>query len=258
VPKWAMVIDLNRCTGCRTCMVACAMWHGLPPGVFWTTVKWAGSNVPQADMATIGDYPSLGSYPIHNICNHCDNAPCVKVCPVNATYKRDDGMVLIDYDKCIGCRYCMSACPYGVRVFLWEDPSRTISDALRRVKSPYPYKQAPDSMAEQNYIYGYPLDHKDNGRLVYRPVLKLRRGIVTKCNWCVERVDKGLKPVCVEVCVGRARIFGDLSDPNSDVSRMLAEKGPNAVRRLEHLGTEPRVYYIPKTSKPRILGEVTS
>lgn len=251
MPRYAMVIDLNRCTGCRTCMVACAMKNGLPPGMFWTIVTWTPYDVKQADRRGSGSYPRAPMLPLHNICNHCDNAPCVKVCPVGATYKREDGIVLMDYERCIGCRYCMTACPYGVRVFLWEDPGRTLGDSLRKVKSPYPYKAGEDKMAEPGYIYGDPVEYRDRGRLVHTSVLKLRRGIVTKCTWCVERVDRGLMPVCVEVCVGRARIFGDLDDPNSEVSQVLARK--NAVRRLEHLGTEPKVYYIPKTNWPKVL-----
>ncbi|NAZ12597.1 MAG: 4Fe-4S dicluster domain-containing protein [Desulfurococcales archaeon] len=252
MPRYVMIIDLNKCTGCRTCMVACAMKNGLPPGIFWTTVEWTPiAGVIQADRRSTGNYPYTPMTPVHNICNHCDNPPCVKVCPVGATYKREDGLVLIDYERCIGCRYCMSACPYGVRTFLWEDPEKTLEDAIRRTRSSNPYKAGENKMAEPDYVYGDPVEYRDKGRLVHKSVLRLKRGIVTKCTWCVERIDKGLKPVCVEVCVGRARIFGDLDDPNSEVSQILSRK--NAVRRLEHLGTEPRVYYIPKTNWPKVL-----
>ncbi len=235
MPKWAMVIDLDRCTGCKTCVVACAMWHGLPPGLFWTRVTTMGPE---------GEYPDVDLFFMPTLCNHCDNPPCVKVCPVGASYKRDDGLVLIDYERCIGCRYCMAACPYGVRIFHWEDTERSLSKALENVKSPL----RGGKFAEPNYKYGFPTDHRDKGRLVYTRDSK--KGIVTKCTFCVERIDRGERPICVEVCVGRARLFGDLDDPNSDVSKRLREKG-GAYRSLEHLGTEPRVIYLPRNWRPK-------
>lgn len=249
MPRWAMVIDLDRCTGCQTCMVACAIWHGLPPGLFWTTVVNPHSDAQTGILRTGGDsYPNVDTMFIPRLCNHCDNAPCVKVCPVNATYKREDGLVLIDYERCIGCRYCMAACPYGVRIFHWQEDSRTLKRVLELVDSPY---RREGELAEPGYSYGYPEDYRDRGRLVY--TRKHKKGIVTKCTFCVERIDRGEKPICVEVCVGWARIFGDLDDPNSEISRYLREKG-GAFRLLEDLGTKPRVYYIPRRWRPNIPG----
>jgi molybdopterin-containing oxidoreductase family iron-sulfur binding subunit len=138
-------------------------------------------------------------------CQHCEDAPCLKVCPTRATYKRDDGIVLIDYDKCIGCRYCMAACPYGVRVFNWGKP-----------------KRVPDF---------------DYGRVEPRP-----KGVVEKCTFCVHRVDEGLDPACVVSCPAQARIFGDLNDPESAVSVAVRDRGGE--RLLEDKGTKPQVFYL--------------
>jgi molybdopterin-containing oxidoreductase family iron-sulfur binding subunit len=186
-----------------------------------------------------------GSYPHATIrymprpCMHCDNAPCVKVCPVGARYKRDDGLVATDRDRCIGCRYCQVSCPYGVNYVHWKSPKKNQyydwtgpeGEAVRAVTggvSP-PYKN-PDLEGrhgkERRKIAGSG-NHK---------------GVMNKCTFCVHRVEKGLLPACVANCPVHVYHFGDLSDPESEVSRVLAEN--RAFRLLEHSGTEPRVYYI--------------
>jgi molybdopterin-containing oxidoreductase family iron-sulfur binding subunit len=221
--RYGMVIDLSRCVGCWTCAVACKSESDQALGTWWNRILTSGAeNVDSA----VGEYPSLshGFLPIS--CQHCDNAPCVKVCPVGATYKRkSDGVVLVDFDRCIGCRYCMAACPYGVRVFNWGDPVR--------VPSGFP-------LGNQSVHYD-PDPTSGPNRLVYTP--ERPKGVVEKCTLCVQRIDEGLVPICVEVCPSRARIFGDLHDPNSDVSQMISKSG--AVKLLPDLGTEPGVFYIP-------------
>jgi molybdopterin-containing oxidoreductase family iron-sulfur binding subunit len=155
-------------------------------------------------------------------CLHCQNAPCVEVCPVGATYHRPDGLVAMDYNKCIGCRYCQAACPYGARVFNWEERTDTNT-------------RAP--------AWGSP-------EVPRRP-----RGVVEKCTFCVHRIDAGLAngkmpgvdaeatPACVNICPVHARYFGNLKDPNSTVARILSTTP--TLRLREDLGTEPSVYYIP-------------
>ena len=151
-------------------------------------------------------------------CQHCDDAPCVKVCPVDATYHRDDGTILIDYERCIGCRYCVAACPYGVRIFNWGDVKR-----------------------DPDFTVGYGRDYRSDGRLVFTP--ERPTGVVEKCTMCVERIDVGELPFCVDICPTGARVFGDLNDRTSEVSQLVREGG--ATQLLGDLGTDPHVFYLP-------------
>jgi molybdopterin-containing oxidoreductase family iron-sulfur binding subunit len=142
------------------------------------------------------------------LCNHCDNPPCVRVCPTKATFKRKDGIVAMDYHRCIGCRFCMAACPYGSRSFNWRDPRPFIN--------------------KENYNREFPTR---------------MRGVVEKCNFCVERLAKGLQPACVEACGNTgALVFGDLNDPNSGIRKVLKENF--TIQRKPSLGTKPSVFYI--------------
>lgn len=202
--KLGMVIDLDRCIGCQTCANACKVQNNVPMGMLWNRVLTEGSE--EIDGVS-GVYPHVKKKYIPVSCQHCENAPCVKVCPVGATYKADDGTVQIDYDRCIGCRYCMAACPYNVRVFNWTEAVR-----------------------HPGFNYG---DSKV-------PVRKV--GVVEKCTMCKERTSEGLDPMCVVCCPAEARTFGDLDDPNSEVSRLIREK--NGEQLLKEKGTKPQVYYL--------------
>lgn len=221
--RLGMVIDTGRCIGCWSCAVACKSINDQPLGLWWNRILTVSAN--DIDSAS-GEYPDLSHAFLPLSCQHCDNAPCVKVCPVQATYKRKmDGVVLIDYDRCIGCRYCMAACPYGVRVFNWGDPVQ--------IPSGFP-------LGDQ-FVHYDPDPTSGPNRAVYLP--RRPKGVVEKCSFCVQRIDAGEVPICVESCPARARIFGDLNDPNSDVSQMIAQSG--AVNLLPQLGTQPSVFYIP-------------
>lgn len=221
--RYGMVIDLEKCIGCRTCAVVCKQHNGQPPGTWWGRVFTPGSH----RHLTPPEHGQAYFLPVS--CMHCDEAPCEKVCPVGATFRTDDGAVLVDFERCIGCRYCMAACPYGVRQFNWEGGE----DAHSRVEY------------VDGYSYGYPREHYHDGRLVYEPVR--RRGVVEKCTFCAQYRDKGEDPVCVQACPGQARSVGDLDDARSQVSRLIEER--NGFTLLPEKGTRPKVYYLPPARK---------
>ena len=179
------------------------MQNNVPENIYWNRILTEGCDV--VDGAT-GEYPNLSRVYLPLACQHCENAACQRVCPTGATYKDEMGRVEIDYDKCIGCRMCMAACPYNARSFNWEDPVR-----------------------DPDFNYG----HKD--------VPARSRGMAEKCTFCKGRTGAGEEPLCVRVCPGRARTFGDLDDPDTEVSRKIREH--NGYRLLEDKGTRPQVYY---------------
>src|SRR3989304_4161854 len=207
--RWGMVINLEKCIGCGYCQRACSATNDVAPDMAW--------NIVVEERGSSGN-PFFFSRP----CLHCEHAPCVEVCPVRATYHRSDGLVVMDYDRCIGCRYCEVACPYDARRFNWEARSD-----------------------ENPYVPTWGISEVER-----RP-----RGVVEKCTFCIQRIDAGLAagltpgvdlaatPACVNICPVAARTFGDLNDPNSPVERLLSTHPTFRLR--QELGTEPSVYYIP-------------
>jgi molybdopterin-containing oxidoreductase family iron-sulfur binding subunit len=200
--RWGMVIDLTRCrSDCTACMEACRTENnvGLHGDKRWDT-HWIRRVQLKSKHAA-----AEAEKEVILLCNHCDKPPCAQVCPVQATYKRHDGIVIVDHHRCIGCRYCMIACPYNARLFNFKD-------------------------TEDWHNKDHP---------------KRSHGVAEACTLCAHRLDVGKMPACVEACrnVGAEALFvGDLNDPDSDVSRLIAT---NAVKRLrEDLGTEPKVHYI--------------
>ncbi len=225
---WLLVIDQDRCTGCWTCSVACKQLHNEPNGVWWSRIlTTAPDRAPDMPPNTVvaphidepeGHYPDLRMTYLPMQCQHCEDPPCLKVCPVQAIFKRSDGFVLTDYDRCTGCGTCIEACPYGARVSNWGKPEYPASAPSGTVSS-----------------------YRTEGRLVYtedRPP-----GVAEACILCVERVDHGLEPCCVEICPVGARTFGDYDDPASAVRRLVDEGGAKPI--LSELGTGPRLYYRP-------------
>ena len=210
--RWAIVIDLPRChehPDCTACIRACHTTHNVPSipderhEIKWLWKEPFSRAFPDRKSRYLSG--ELTEKPVMLLCNHCDDPPCVGVCPTRATWKREDGVVMMDWHRCIGCRYCVAACPYGSRSFNWVDPGGFI--------------------AERN------------------PDFPTRtRGVVEKCNLCEERLAGGEAPACAEACPYGAIHFGDLGDENSTVRRLLGERF--AVRRKPQLGTEPQVYYL--------------
>lgn len=201
--KWGMVFDLRRCIGCNACTVACKQENSLPNGVFFTKTL----------SEEFGEFPRAKRVYIPTLCNHCEDAPCERVCPTGATYTRADGIVLVDKDKCIGCGSCIVACPYDQRTRI--EPAM-LTDGLFGGGRLTPFE-------EQGYA-------------------RFTAGTAVKCTFCHERVDAGLDPACVTTCPTEARIFGDLEDPNSKVRRLIEEH--HGRQPLPEKNTGPRVYYI--------------
>ena len=216
--RWSMVIDLKRCLGCQACVLACKAENFTSPGIKWTRMQDHES----------GTYPNTKREFLLTLCMHCEDAPCVKVCPTGASIKREDGIVWVDYDKCMGCKYCIVACPYNSRYYHKDQVSY--------------------------FSPGFTPSEEFNTGLI--GVQTQQGGTVQKCHFCKHRIDagieKGLKPgvdwdatpACVIACPARARVFGDLDDPNSEVSRLV--RLGRSFRLLPELDTKPSVYYLPR------------
>ena len=204
--RYGFAIDTKRCIGCHTCSTACRIENNLPNGVWWNRALTEGG--PEMDTPA-GEFPEATMSYLTVACQHCENPACVKVCPVGATYKDPEtGVVRQDYDKCIGCRMCMSACPYtGVRSFNWEEPQ-------------------------------HHMDYATGGK----DVPEHQRHVVEKCTFCYHRTSQGIEPACMHLCIGRARFWGDLDDPDSEVSKLIASRSYKQL--LEDRGTKPSVYYL--------------
>jgi len=202
---YGMVIDTKRCVGCNACTTACKIANNVPEGIFWTRALTDGGDAPDTPKGT---FPNVQMRYITVGCQHCENPACTKVCPVGATYKDPEtGIVRQDYDKCIG-RMCIAACPYtGVRSFNWQEPAYPMDFAVGDADVP----------AHQKHT-------------------------VEKCTFCYQRQARGEVPACMDLCPARARFWGDLDDPDSDVSKLLRER--EYMQLLPEMGTKPSTYYL--------------
>lgn len=209
--KWSMVLDLRKCIGCSACTISCKAENVLPPGVVYR---------PVVDEE-IGTFPRVGRRFIPRPCMHCENPPCTAVCPVKATKKREDGVVVIDYKRCIGCRYCITACPYNART----------ADFGEEYTKGTPKLQDYELRPTFEYKKRWPRKHGKS------PI-----GNARKCHFCIHRIEEGLLPACVTSCIGGATYFGDNNDKDSLVSKLIC--CPNITTLKSELGTKPKVYYI--------------
>ena len=224
--RWGMVIDLDRCTACQACTIACRAENNVPFAEPGEAEKGRVISWNQVMSSVEGEYPRVSMRYIPMPCMHCDHPPCVQVCPVEATYQNPEGIVAQIYNRCIGCRYCTVACPYTRRFFNWYDPSW------------------PEVMKRQ-----------------FNPEVSIRpKGVVEKCTFCIQRLrevqelarKEGNRPIrdedvvrlpaCCQTCPSEARYFGDLDDPTSTVSKLAQSR--RAFRLQEALGTHPKVIYL--------------
>jgi dimethyl sulfoxide reductase iron-sulfur subunit len=199
--RYGMVINLKRCIGCDACAIACKQANGTPPGMFWGHVV----------HKEVGKFPTAKVEYTPLLCMHCKDAPCVKVCPTGASVKEANGIVHVLADKCIGCKLCMTACPYEARWFTDKEPQG--------------YFPAKGSTAKEKVeLAGF------------------KPGKVTKCDFCMDKVTAGNDPACVQACPPTARVFGDLDDPQSEIAKLL--KTREAKQLKPEAGTNPSVSYI--------------
>ncbi len=229
MPRYGMVIDLNKCNQCEACITVCKLENNVQivtkenaatgRAMFW---------MKMLTTSYTGNYPEIRPVSLPSFCLQCDEPSCIKVCPVRATYKRDDGIVAQIYPQCIGCRYCMANCPYTQKVFNWY-----------KDEQPVEYEKC------------------------YNPDVSVRpKGVVEKCTFCIHRLQKAKEkaeaehrklqeedyvPACAEVCAAHAIYFGDLDDPNSKVSKVMHDYRKFTLQ--EELGTEPKVFYLSAKSQ---------
>jgi Fe-S-cluster-containing dehydrogenase component len=220
--KWGMVIDISKCLGCHACTIGCVAENKLPPGVVYRPVL----------DEEVGTYPSVRRRFTPRPCVQCQNPPCVKVCPVKATYKNEQGVVVVDYKRCIGCRYCLVACPYAART---SDFGEWYTRGTAENEGLLVGRQA----AANGYEAPAPVEY---GRVWSTRGRGSPVGNARKCHFCLHRIKVGMLPACVTSCIGRATIFGNRLDEESLLFEKLSS--PRIFRLKEELGTQPAVSYL--------------
>ncbi len=225
--RWGMAIDLDRCTGCEACVVACHAENNIPVSTPAEAAKGRAFHWLRVDRYYEGEFPDVKVKYMPVMCQHCDNAPCEPVCPVYATYHNNEGLNVQVYNRCVGTRYCGNNCPYTARYFNWFEPE-----------------------------WPQPLEMQHNPDVAVR-----MNGVMEKCTFCVQRIKRGkmdaategrevkdgeIQPACAQSCTAEAITFGDLNDPESKVSK-LAESS-RTTELLGDLGTKPKVFYLSRLS----------
>lgn len=207
--RYGMAIDMLHCVGCDQCSVACKAEHNLPNGLWWTRARTMGAEEGFGEGLPSGTYPDTLAMSWFTLaCQHCDMPACFAVCPTGATVKRKDGIVTVDQEKCIGCKSCIAACPYdGARTLVESEPQWFLEYATGDAAMP---------------------EHKGN--------------TVEKCTFCVERIERGERPACVDVCQSLARYFGDLDDESSEIAQVLKKREYDQL--LPDQGTNPCVFFL--------------
>ena len=205
--RYGMAIDMEHCVGCDQCSMAWKVEHNLPDDVWWNRAKAMVNGKKSEDGKPAGTFPDLSMSWFTMACQHCDSPACVEACPTGASEKRDDGIVTVDAEKCIGCKSCIAACPYEVRTLLDSEPQWQLEFSVGDPEVP---------------------EHKGN--------------TVEKCTFCVQRIDRGERPACVDVCQACARYFGDLDDESSEISQILKEREYEQL--YTDMGTGPCVYLL--------------
>ena len=219
---WSMVINLRRCVGCHSCTEACISENKLPSGVVYRFVM---------DEET-GRYPNLSRRFTPRPCMHCNNPPCTNVCPVKATFKQSDGTVVIDYQRCIGCRFCIVACPYTARVMDYGDDYLQGTPDVPGLIVGQQQAGAWERAANFEYAIKHERSEKRDSPI----------GNARKCHFCLHRLENGMLPACVTTCIGRVNYFGDSNNPDSLVSELMAD--PGIIQLKAELGTDPSVFYL--------------
>ena len=225
MPRYAMVIDLQRCVGCSACSISCRNENNVPDGIYWSNKI----------TETSGTFPNVRYHYIPTLCNHCENAPCVRGCPTGAMHKLENGITMHNPKKCIGCKYCEFNCPYGVIYFNWTYPHKPWKSKEKVLEGTASPKEEVAKVGGNTIPYYNP--EREDTLPGIRP-----KGVVEKCTFCDHRVKRGKLPNCVDACPADARVFGDMNDPNSKIRQLLGKFRP--FRLKEHIGTEPHVFYI--------------
>ncbi len=203
--RYGMLVDLDTCAGCGACVIACKQANATPKNIYWQNITYKDE----------GKYPNVKKRVMPAACMHCENAPCVEKCPSGASTKREDGIVLVDNDICIGCKTCIQVCPYNARHYIEAEPSDT------------PYWGEGSELTP------------------YEEATTLKRhkvATVGKCTFCVQRLDEQKEPACVQTCITECRVFGDLDDAGSEISKAI--KDLRAEQYKDELKTSPSVYYV--------------
>ena len=238
----AVLVDLVRCMGCRSCQVACKAWNGndaeigICLGCYDNPPSFSVNTWSLVRFTEVNKDGHLNWVFSKIQCMHCEHPACVTVCPAKATYKREDGIVMQNFRRCLGCKYCIVACPYGARSFNYKE-----QEEKEYLRPDLPGDKYNEELEYKEYIGPWPFPHRTHG-------------VIEKCTFCFHRLDKGIKecktigvdvvPACVEACPAEARVFGDVDEPSSEVSKLLASRDYFKLR--EDMGTEPKVFYLPR------------